>query len=415
MQAKGLHVIGCVLICMGLLLGLGWQSGAQAATEITYWAWLDKPQQDLFYDLVQEFNDTHPDIEVTAEVIPWDSFFEKLTVALAAGTPPDASRVHVNWLGQLAESDALEPLDAYVEQWEAKDDMPDNMWTLTAVEGDDRKYVIPFQMVTLYMYYRADWFEEAGLELPKTYEEFLDVAQALTKDTDGDGKVDQWGYGMRGARGGHDMWNTFAGFFDRSGNINPDTDAVVKGCEWYANLFKEWNVSPPSAPTDGFAEYTGDFKAGKTAMIIHHIGSFDAMVKALGDNVAATVVPKGMNGGWTTVVPEGNAILQAADDAKKQAAFTFISWFAEKEQNERWCEEVGSVPVLKSVGEMPYFQNDPFQKASIESLQYGGVLPRVPATAEFIESVWPTTFQRLLLDEITAEETIQTFLEHYGQ
>lgn len=405
--------IVCFIMALSMLAGFGWLSSAEAATQVTYWAWLDKPQQDLFYNLVQEFNDTHPDIEVTAEVVPWDSFFEKLSVAIAAGNPPDASRVHVNWLGQLADSEALEPLDVYIDAWAGKSDMPENMWGLTAVKNDPHKYVIPFQVVTLYMYYRADWFKEAGLEVPKTYTEFLEVAQALTKDTTGDGKIDQWGYGMRGARGGHDMWNTFAGFFDRDGNINPDKDAAVKGTAWYADLFKEWKVAPPSAPTDGFAEYTGDFRAGKTAMIIHHIGSFDTMVKALGDNVAATVVPEGMNGGWTTVVPEGNALLAAADEEKKQAAFTFISWFAEKEQNERWCKEVGSVPVLKSVGELPYFQNDPFQKASIESLKYGGVLPRVPATAEFIESVWPTTFQRLLLGEITAEEAVDIFLKHF--
>ena len=404
-----------VLILAGLFLSFGGSVYADDVTQITYWAWLDKPQQDLFYKLVEEFNETHPAIEVTAEVVPWDSFYEKLQVSIGAGNPPDASRVHVNWLGQLAESETLEPLDEYVEAWAKRDDMPENMWSLTAVRGDTRKYVIPFQMVTLYLYYRVDWFKEAGLELPKTYEEFLSVAKALTKDTDGNGKIDQWGYGMRGARGGHDMWNTFAGFFDRTGNINPDKEAAVKGCAWYADLFKTQKVVPPSAPTDGFAEYTGDFRAGKTAMIIHHIGSFDAMVKALGENVAAAVVPEGMNGGWTTVVPEGNAILKSDDEAKKKAAFTFISWFAEKEQNERWCKEVGSVPVLKSVGAMPYFQNDPFQKASIESLKYGGVLPRVPATAEFIESVWPTTFQRLLLDEITAEEAVDIFLNHYNK
>ena len=415
MRQKHFHLLLAGLVIMASIISFGWQRKAEAITKITYWAWLDKPQQELFYNLVKEFNDTHPEIEVTAEVIPWDSFFEKLTVAIAAGNPPEASRVHVNWLGQLAESEALEPLDAYVDAWAGKDDMPENMWSLTAVQGDTSKYVVPFQMVTLYLYYRVDWFKEARLELPKTAEEFLEVAKALTKDTDGDGKIDQWGYGMRGARGGHDMWNTFAGFFDSQGNINPDKDAAIKGTAWYADLFSQHKVAPPSAPTDGFAEYTGDFRAGKTAMIIHHIGSAGTMVEALGDKVAATVVPEGINGGWTTVVPEGNAMLIAADDAKKQAAFTFISWFAEKDQNERWCKEVGSVPVLTSVGAMPYFQDDPFQKASIESLKYGGVLPRVPATAEFIESVWPTTFQRLLLGEISAEEAVNAFLEQYNQ
>jgi len=57
-------------------------------------------------------------------------------------------------------------------------------------------------------------------------------------------------------------------------------------------------------------------------------------------------------------------------------------------------------------------RDDPFQKASIESLKYSGVLPRVPATAEFIASIWPTTLQCLLLGEITAEEAVDIFLEH---
>ena len=72
------------------------------------------------------------------------------------------------------------------------------------------------------------------------------------------------------------------------------------------------------------------------------------------------------------------------------------------------------VPVVQSLVEVPYFRDDPFQKATIDSMKYAGFFPRVPGTGSFIEDVWPTTFGRLLLGEITAEEAVQAFYNHYG-
>ena len=44
------------------------------------------------------------------------------------------------------------------------------------------------------MFYRTDLFEKAGLKPPTTVEEFVRVAKSLTADTNGDGKIDQWGF-----------------------------------------------------------------------------------------------------------------------------------------------------------------------------------------------------------------------------
>jgi len=78
------------------------------------------------------------------------------------------------------------------------------------------------------------------------------------------------------------------------------------------------------------------------------------------------------------------------------------------------CRHFGSVPVLKSLAEVPYYRDNPFQKATIDSMKYAGMLPLIPETGSFIEDVWPTTFGRLLLGEITAEKAVQIFYEHYG-
>jgi len=415
MRFKHLMVIG-VVICL-LTLGNVGQFGAFAVNPkvtIDYWLWLDRPSQPMFYELVKEFNRTHPEIKVEAQVIPWDSMHQKLITAIAAGSFPVASRVYVNWLGELTKMGVLQPLDEYIKVWPGAYDVQKEIWNLLKIKGTEKKYVIPFQFVALYLYYRKDWFQQEGLTPPSNYEEFLEDAKKLTKDTDGDGRIDQWGYGMRGARGGHDMWNTFVKFFNRDGSINTNKPAVVKATKWHADLFRKWKVCPPSAPSDGFVQYTSDFRAGRTAMIIHHIGSSPMMVKALGNKVGAVAVPEGLNGGYTSAVPEGNAILAGAGEEKTKAAFEFIAWFGEHKQVDRWCRKVGSAPVLKSVAKLPYYQQDPFQKATIETMKYAGFLPRVPETGSFIEDVWPTTFGRLLLGEITAEEAVETFYKHYG-
>ena len=102
------------------------------------------------------------------------------------------------------------------------------------------------------------------------------------------------------------------------------------------------------------------------------------------------------------------------NDIEAEAAFKFISWWGESEQVDRMCRHFGSVPVLNSLAEVPYYRDDPFQKATMDSMKFTGMLPLVPQTGSFIEDVWPTTFGRLLLDEITAEEAVQTFYSHYG-
>ena len=409
---------GISLVIVLLIVGVIQIGGfADSVTEINVWMWQDYPEDPFFSELADEFEDSHPNIEIKYQVVPWDSFHQKLITAIAAGTAPEVSRVHVNWMGELTKMDALTPLDDFVSKWPGKDDVKQEIWDLLKVENyGDTKFVIPFKFVAIYLYYRTDLFKAEGLTPPTNYKEFLEAAHALTKDTDGDGRIDLWGYGLRGARGGHDMWNTFAKFFNRDGSINLDKDAVVRGTEWYANLFSKEKVTPPSAPSDGYMQYTTDFANGRTAMCIQHIGSSGKMVKALGDKVGAVPVPEGLNGGYTSAVPEGLAVIKPAikNNAESEAAFEFISWWGEKEQIDKMAKRFGFVPVLKSLGNDPFYKNDPFQKATMDSMKFAGHLPCIEQTGSFVEDVWPTTFGRLLLGEITAEEAVQIFYDHYG-
>ncbi|MCQ5146665.1 extracellular solute-binding protein, partial [Enterocloster bolteae] len=67
----------------------------------------------------------------------------------------------------------------------------------------------PRTTIVMYLYSRKSMFEKAGIDYPKTVDEFFDACEKLTVDTDGDGKTDQYGFGMRGGNGGHYMWSSF--------------------------------------------------------------------------------------------------------------------------------------------------------------------------------------------------------------
>lgn len=58
---------------------------------------------------------------------------------------------------------------------------------------DDALVFAPWYSIPTGLIYRADWFDEAGLTPPSTWDEFTEVAQDLTTDTDGDGENDRWG------------------------------------------------------------------------------------------------------------------------------------------------------------------------------------------------------------------------------
>ena len=66
-----------------------------------------------------------------------------------------------------------------------------------------RMHAMPGDYMTMVLFYNTEMFKAAGLnpdKPPKTWDEFLQYAKKLTRDTDGDGKVDQWGFGTVGAK-----------------------------------------------------------------------------------------------------------------------------------------------------------------------------------------------------------------------
>jgi multiple sugar transport system substrate-binding protein len=411
---KSIIIVMMVLLATSsFLFAQGGKMSEPEVQTVKFWYHFDNPETAL-NPLIQKFEQENPGIKIDPERISWDVYNQKLLTAIAGGYPPDVAQVKLWWQPQLVEMGALLPLDDYIAQWDGKDDVYDNVWELTR-HSDGKQYYMPLQMVILYLYYRTDMFEELGLSLPTNREEFLDVAKKLTRDTDGDGVTDVYGFGIRGARGGHDWWGTFvlssgAEFFDENGKSGLTTPEAIAANQWFIDLYTNHKVSPPTTPSDGFKEVIANMSSGRTAMTIHHRGSAADLEAVLGDKISATPVPRGTEGYWTSFGDEENAIFAATE--VPDAAFKWVSFLAEAENNAIWQKSSGQVSINKSNASA---DADRFLKATTDSAEFAGVLPAHAGTAEFVEALWPALMQQAFAGQITSEEMMMKIEEHFSK
>lgn len=391
-----LKTISALALIAGLAPGL-----AAADSTVKFWYHFDNPENPMA-DLVKEFEAQNPGIRIEAQNVPWNSYYDNLYTAIVGGNAPDAAMLKMFALPRLLEMEALEPIDEQLAAWPGKADILDNLFDLTRAE-DGQHYYLPVQYVALYLYYRTDMFAELGLNPPTTCEELRDAAIKLTRDTDGDGKIDTYGFGFRGAKAGHEHWGAMT--LGRQGVALDDSlnsEAGVAGTQFVVDLFRKDKVFPPSAPNDGFQEIIGAFKTGVTAMTIHHVGSSNDLVAALGDKVGAVVVPECGGGRWTTFGDESTGILANASD--KEAAWKWISFLSTAGNNARFNTATGQLPVTKSDTATWDRHQKRFVDATEQSLPFAHLLPASSATPEFVNTVWPANMQRALNGEITAAQ-----------
>ena len=139
-------------------------AAANADETVRFWYHFDNADNPMS-DLVAKFEAANPGIKVEAENIPWNSYYDNLYTSIVAGSAPDAAMVKMYAQPRLIEMGALEPIDDLIASWDGAADVQDNLFNLTK-GSDGVQYYLPIQYVVLYLYYRADMFDELGLKPP---------------------------------------------------------------------------------------------------------------------------------------------------------------------------------------------------------------------------------------------------------
>jgi multiple sugar transport system substrate-binding protein len=331
------------------------QSGQPS--EITFSAWGAPEELAVWKQIVADFEKANPNIKVNVEVSDWDSYWDKLKTQLAAGTPPDVFAMDAPLFLDYQSRGVLKNLQPYIDQ---NPDMLTGVYpqTLEAYKTADGYYGLPRDFQTIVLFYNKDMFDKAGVAYPTadwTWDDLRAAAKSLTQDTNGDGKIEQYGFVF-------DQWDMEPGWSEAlwsyGGDIlNADhTRTLVgepKAREAWQMLFDMVFVdkSVPDANTIG--QYGSDlFQAGAAAMTPMGHWAVPGYNTA-GFKYDVVPMPKGPAGSATSVNSAGFVV--AKDSKNPEAAFEFVKFVMSPAGQTRLAELGFAIPVLKSVAESPVF------------------------------------------------------------
>ena len=383
------------------------EAPAADGAELTFWYWADTPENSAtIQTCVANFNESNgKGITVTAEEYPWNSggFMEDTFTAMQGGGGPDMSTFKVSSSALYAANGLLADMTSYVDGWEDAGQISDAAWNIMkGATNDGTISVLPWTLEPLYVYYRPSYFEQAGVEVPTTIEEFLDVCEKCTMDTDGDGTTDVYGFGMRGAAGGHEHLGNFLYAYGASWD-DLTTPEAVEAYKAYLSIYENgW--APEASVNAAYAEISDMFATGQVAMIIHHIGSSTNWLDTFGDDVDAFVFPGSDKGQWTCTGDTEIAIYDKCEN--KEAAFEFYKYMTTGEGGTTWFKDTGKGLGTDNVTATDEFAANKFQAVSAEAQQVSGVLPTTETVSEFINNVWAPTNQAALLGQMSAEDAL---------
>lgn len=326
--------------------------------EVTVWSWVADLQKEA-----DVYNEANPDVKVTVVNAGNDNaHFEKVRNAIAAGSGiPDAFFIGPGLIPAFASQGQIQELGQFGAD-EHADDQTEAAWK--AMSSDGKVYGTPAGIGPIMMYYRTDIFEQYGIAVPATWEEFEAAAVKLNEVAPDvkitnfpsdynifDGLIAQTGQQSWGAEG------------DDTAIINIDDTGGQQVAAYWQSLLDRGLVSTEPFLTP---EYNQAFSQGKLAALIG--GSWLPLVMQpnAGDSAgkwAVAPVPQWTAGENATgdAGLAGYAIPKGAPHPQEAADFLF--WLTGSDESVSMLADLQSqtpsyVPVLTSEDWLSF--QDPF-------------------------------------------------------
>ncbi|MDI6617850.1 MAG: sugar ABC transporter substrate-binding protein [Clostridiales bacterium] len=382
---KALLLSLVLILIAGLFVGCGSSKTATKNNKVTIRFWQaggdDKASIPKMKEIIKKFENENKDIEVEFQATPWsENPHDKFSTSIAGGNIADLLIVGSPFDTVLANNGAVISLDQYIDS-SFKSDMMETFLNQSVYEGKraeiNKKIIsLPIYGSTRTIIYNKDLLKAENIPEPVdkgwSMDDFKKYALALTKDTNGDGVIDQYGFGTSAK-----YTSQFLPFiWDLGGEIcNADiTKATTTTPEWkegisyFVDLIKK--ASPPGSVNLDLQEIQKLFSQGKVAIMIDAMDFANKIINepSIKDKVGIGQMPIGKK---QTSFAGADVFVITKQSKHPAEAWKLLRFILNTDNESEYCKTVGFMPVLKSSARDPYFTGDIVRKGYSQALTYG--------------------------------------------
>lgn len=266
----------CFVVCFIIFLSLFTvvdinNSSVEASSKIKItWMGFGQPhEKELYTKLVKKFMERYKNITVDYIcTAPGQEYGMKIQAAMASGKLPDVFYVPPENLRAWVDAGKLLKITKYVKA--SKEINLNNIWPQaisrymydgkTIGKGDI--YALPKDVGPFAFGYNKTMFKKEGIPLPDpkkpyTWNEFVEICKKVTKDTNGDGKLDQWGTDLDVNWTLHMfVWSNGADWLDSTKTkVTIDDPKFIEALQFFADLRNKYKVTPTAVQGQSISGY----------------------------------------------------------------------------------------------------------------------------------------------------------------
>jgi multiple sugar transport system substrate-binding protein len=394
-------------------------------THLTLWQGINPPpNRAVFQKLVTKFNQQHPDIQVESLYVGQaDQQLPKILAAVVGDAAPDLLWFGPMLTGQLVELNAIEPLDKlWINSPVSKEIDP---VLRESMEYEQHLWSVPFGTNNIGIFYRPSLFKAAGIQkIPTTWTELRATAKQLTRDTNGDGKVDKYGMLLPLGKGEWTVFMWLPFMWSAGGELQStvqainstpkiqttiDTPGSISALDLWHHLIEDGSAIL-SSPERGYE--LDNFIAGKVAMQL--TGPWTLGQLAATKELDYDVMPIPMDNRSATSVGGEHIFMMKSNPQHQRAAWKFMEYLLSQEVQTEWAVGTGYLPVNMQSRQDSKYQNylkkSPMTKIFLDQAKYARARPIAPGYSQISENLG-RAIESVLLGKSSAQVALKTAQE----
>ena len=393
---------------------------AQTVTlEFLHMTWLPAAVE-VMNKAIADFQAIHPNVKINQTTVAWGDSANQTLVTLLSGMPLDI----------VMSNPTRGKVFKEMEVWANLEEFEDRSF-FDQLLGGERFAVsrqgyydsILLEGSTYGLFYRRDLFEASGLDPdkpPQTWAELVEYAKKLTKDTDGDGVIDQWGLGFPASgwlsphycgtfmyQNGNDI-----AYRDENGKWQSSIaePSGLEATQFLADLVHKNGVTPKEIVGMDSDQLAVAFAEGDFAMMMNGMwvmGTINDAYPEVYDLYSTAHYPVGPTGKKVSYGAPATLHIPKLSQ-NKELAWEFMKFFISGSPSyaDQYALAASSLNWNESYFNLD-FAKDPKVMPFVEAMDTARTVPEPGGWDSYQALYVSPTLQSLILGEITAEEAVE--------